>query len=71
MTERTAIAPTVPQMMAFFCKWDGRLRAARAITMALSPARTKSIRMMANRADHQGADINSMKQLRVENQIKR
>jgi hypothetical protein len=34
--------------------------AARAITMALSPASTRSIRMMASRADHQEADRNSM-----------
>ena len=31
-----------------------------AITMALSPAKTKSIKTIANKADHQLADKNSM-----------
>ena len=53
MTDRTTMAPTVPQTMAFFCRWAGRWRAARAMTMALSPARTRSMRMMASSADHQ------------------
>src|SRR6188474_885192 len=65
MAERTTMAPTVPQTMAFFCRWDGRLRAARAITMALSPASTRSMRMIAKRADHQGAVNNSKFTLHV------
>src|SRR5450830_1992050 len=55
------MAPTVPHRMAFFCRCAGNWRAARAITMALSPARTRSIRTMASRADHHGAERNSMK----------
>jgi hypothetical protein len=31
--------------------------------MALSPAKTKSMRMMASNADHHGAENNSMKDL--------
>ena len=58
---RTPMAPTVPQMMAFFCRCLGRLRAARAMTMALSPASTRSIRMMAISADHQAVENSSMR----------
>ena len=48
---RTTIAPTVPQMMAFFRRSAGRERAASAITMALSPARTRSMMTMASSAE--------------------
>ena len=45
------MAPTAPQMMARFCKSAGKFLAAIAMTIALSPAKTKSITMMAKRAD--------------------
>jgi hypothetical protein len=35
------------------------LRAASAIKMALSPAKTRSIKMIASNADHQGAEKSS------------
>src|SRR4051812_20975326 len=60
MAARTTIAPTVPHAIAFFCKCDGRRRAASAMTIALSPARTRSMRMMAARADHHGVEKISM-----------
>ena len=41
---RTAMAPTVPQIIACCCRCLGTLLAASAITLALSPASTKSIR---------------------------
>ena len=56
---RTTIAPAAPQMMARFCRCDGRLRAAIAITMALSPASTKSITMMASRAERNSVEKRS------------
>ena len=34
---RTAMAPTVPQIIARCCRYLGTLRAASAITMALPP----------------------------------
>ena len=51
MALRTAIAPTAPQIIAFFCRWAGKFLAAIAITMALSPAKTKSITTIANKAE--------------------
>jgi len=51
ITMRTAMAPSVPQKMACFCRCLGRLRAASAMTMALSPASTRSIRMMLSSPD--------------------
>jgi hypothetical protein len=33
------------------------------MTMALSPAKTKSIRMMASKADHHGTENNSIEDL--------
>jgi hypothetical protein len=52
--ERTTMAPTVPHTIALVLQVRGRLRAASAITIALSPASTRSMRMMASSADHQG-----------------
>ena len=52
---RTAMAPIAPQMIARFCSAGGRLRAARAITMALSPASTRSITTMASSAERKVA----------------
>jgi hypothetical protein len=60
IAERTTIAPTVPQRIALRCKCEGKLRAANAMTIALSPASTKSIKMIAARADHQGIENISM-----------
>src|SRR6185369_13602596 len=57
---RTTMAPSVPQTMALrFSRW-GRLRAAKAMTIALSPASTRSIRTMASSADHQAVEKNSI-----------
>jgi hypothetical protein len=44
---RATIAPTVPQMIACRCLWRGTLRDASAMTIALSPASTRSITTMA------------------------
>ena len=63
MAARTTTAPTVPHQMVFLRKWSGRLRAARAMTMALSPASTKSIKTMAKSADHQAFEKSSMRQV--------
>ena len=46
-----AMAPKVPQKMTLFWLSLGRLRATRPMMRALSPASTRSIRMMARRAD--------------------
>lgn len=54
------MAPAVPQMMALRCRVGGKLRAASAMTMALSPASTRSSKMMDRRAQNQAADRNSM-----------
>ena len=48
---RTAIAPAVPHRMTARCFSLGTLRAAMPMMMALSPASTRSIRMMASSAD--------------------
>src|SRR4051812_37103206 len=47
ITERTATASKAPNAMARFCRWRGTLRAASAITIALSP---ESIRLMTTMA---------------------
>ena len=60
MALRTTIAPKVPQTMACFCRWRGRLRAASAMTIALSPASTRSITTMAASAERKSAERNSM-----------
>src|SRR6185369_8794325 len=60
MAERTTMAPSVPQTMAFLRSRCGRLRAAKAMTIALSPASTRSMRMMASSADHQPVEKNSI-----------
>ena len=52
---RTPIAPTAPQTIARFCSAAGRLRAARAMTMALSPARTRSMTTIASKAERKAA----------------
>src|SRR6185312_2595788 len=57
---RTATAPKLPQNTAFFCSGGGSLRAASAITMALSPASTRSSRMMVDRPERKLAG-NSMR----------
>ncbi len=57
---RTAIAPTVPQMMADFCKRFGTWRTASAITMALSPASTRSMTTMAASAAKNSDEKSSM-----------
>src|SRR6188508_1558470 len=59
MTARVAIAPKVPQKMTLRCLSLGRLRATRPMIRALSPASTRSIRTMANRADRKAAEKNS------------
>jgi hypothetical protein len=46
ISARTTIAPAAPHRMAFFCNSGGRLRAASAMRMALSPASTRSITMI-------------------------
>lgn len=58
IAERTAMAPKVPQKIAFLCKFGGRFRAASAITIALSPASTRSINIIAPSAD-QNSGLNS------------
>ena len=59
MALRTAIAPTAPQIIAFFCKWAGKFLAAIAITMALSPAKTKSMTTIAINAEKNSGLNNS------------
>ena len=49
--KRTATAPKVPQNTAFFCRCFGSRLAAMAMTMALSPASTRSSRMMVSRPE--------------------
>src|SRR3977135_2138062 len=56
---RTAMAPKVPQKMTLRCVCRGRFRATRPMMRALSPASTRSIRTMANRADMKAAEKNS------------
>src|ERR1051325_3529130 len=51
MAARTAMAPKVPHRITWRCVFFGRLRATRPMIRALSPASTRSIRTMANRAD--------------------
>src|SRR5436190_19306344 len=48
---RTTMAPAVPQRIARFCSCTGRLRAARAMTIALSPASTRSMTTIARSAE--------------------
>ena len=52
---RTPMAPTAPQTIARFCSATGRLRAARAMTIALSPASTRSMITMASKAERNEA----------------
>src|SRR6185436_5124273 len=52
---RTTMAPMAPQTIARFCSAGGRLRAARAMTIALSPASTRSITTMASSAERKVA----------------
>ena len=56
---RTAIAPNVPHSTTRrWCSF-GTLRAASPMTIALSPASTRSITMMAASADHHGLEKSS------------
>ena len=50
LAKRMPTAPTVPHTMARRCKWGGKRLAAMPITKALSPARTRSIKIMARMA---------------------
>src|SRR5215831_4846834 len=59
MAARTAMAPKVPHRITWRCLFLGRLRATRPMIRALSPASTRSIRTMANRADTKPAERNS------------
>ena len=59
-TTRSTMAPTVPQMIALVRIGFGSLRAASAITMALSPASTRSMTMIANSAVKKSAESQSM-----------
>ncbi len=56
MAARTTIAPTVPQMIAFLRNAAGSERAASAITMALSPARTRSMMTIASSAERNSTE---------------
>jgi len=51
--KRTAMAPAVPQRITRRCISRGTFRAARPMTIALSPASTRSISTIAASADHQ------------------
>src|SRR5689334_7132169 len=53
------MAPKVPQKITLRCVFLGRLRATRPMIRALSPASTRSIRTMANRADTKAAENSS------------
>jgi hypothetical protein len=59
---RTTIAPTVPQIIACRCRCRGTLRAASAITMALSPASTRSMTMIAANAERNSMLSSSKRQ---------
>lgn len=48
---RMIMAPNVPQIMARFCWFFGKFLAANPMTIALSPAKTRSITTIASRAE--------------------
>ena len=50
-------APTAPQTIARFCSAAGRLRAASAMTIALSPASTRSMTTIASKRGEEGGGI--------------
>ena len=56
MRLRTTMAPMVPQAIARFCSSAGTLRAASAITMALSPASMRSMTTIAARAEKKSSE---------------
>src|SRR5690606_16344971 len=60
MAVRTAMAPNVPQMMARLRRCGGSPRAASAITIALSPASTRLMTMIAASAEKNSAEKSSM-----------
>ena len=59
-TKRIAMAPNVPQKIAFLRKSGGKRFAAMPITSALSPAKTRSIKIMARTAQTAFRDKKSM-----------
>src|SRR5882762_1120698 len=59
MTARTAMAPKVPQKITLRWVFLGRLRATRPMIRALSPAKTRSMRTMASRAEKNPAENSS------------
>ena len=59
-TKRTAMAPNVPQKIAFLRRCGGNLLAAIPITKALSPASTRSMRIIAKIAQIASMDMKSI-----------